>query len=114
MPDDRIMDGFDLSQVLFSKGKGPRKSMFYYRGTRLYAMRMGEWKAHFITKPEYGKNIKDTYHDPPLLYNLQHDPSEKYNIAKHHPEILRDIKQKAESHKKTVKKVKDRLVGRIK
>ncbi|MEO1993659.1 MAG: sulfatase, partial [Planctomycetaceae bacterium] len=34
-PKDRIVDGVDLSPILFGSGPSPRRSMFYYRGTRL-------------------------------------------------------------------------------
>ena len=37
-------------------------------------------------------------HDPPLLYNLNIDPSEKYDIAEDNPEILTGIKKVMEDH----------------
>ena len=61
--------------------------MFFYRGDEIYAVRVGPYKAHFMTKAEYG-DPKVTQHDPPLLYHLEHDPSEKYDVAKEHPEVI--------------------------
>ncbi len=96
VPQDRVVDGLDLRPVLFGEGKSPRQDMFYYRGTRLMAVRQGPWKAHFITQPGYGG--KPETHDPPLLFNLEHDPSEKYNVADGHSDVIEQIKQLAKRH----------------
>ena len=102
VPDDRTIDVVDLRPVLFGKGKSPRNTMFYYRGARLFAVRKGWWKAHFITQPAYGgKGAKK--HDPPVLFHLGHDPSEKRDVAKQYPEVIAEIKKLAEQHKATVK-----------
>jgi arylsulfatase A-like enzyme len=98
---------------MFGTGPSPRRTMFYYRTDELYAVRKGPYKAHFITEPSYIKGDK-VYHDPPLLYNLEHDPSEKYDIAKDHPDVIADIRKEAARHKANLKKGKDQLAARIK
>lgn len=99
VPTDRPMDGYDLSPVLFGKGPSPRDQMYYYRGRKLMAVRQGAWKAHFITQDAYGPNSKEpTAHDPPLLYNLLHDPSESRDIAVAHPEVVASIRALADTH----------------
>ena len=55
VPADRPIDGYDITPVLTGKGKSPRDTMFFYRGTKLFAVRHGPWKAHFITQPAYGR-----------------------------------------------------------
>jgi arylsulfatase A-like enzyme len=112
IPSDRIMDGFDLSPVLLGDSLSPREIMFFYRGTRIFAVRKGPYKAHFITRSGYGPD-REVQHDPPRLYNLNHDPSEKYNIAKDHPEIIEDIRQEVERHRQSIKPVKNQLDERI-
>lgn len=108
VPTDRVVDGVDLTPVLTQSGPGPRDEMVYYRGTKLMAIRKGPWKAHFITKPAYGREpFKE--HDPPVLYHLEHDPSEKYDVAKDHPEVIKELKAAAEKHRKTVKPVPSQL-----
>src|SRR5262249_49704826 len=52
-PTDRVLDGFDLSAVLQGKGRSPRQTMFYWRGSELYAVRRGGFTEHFITTSEY-------------------------------------------------------------
>jgi arylsulfatase A-like enzyme len=112
VPTDRVVDGLDLSPALFGTGPSPRKNMFYYRGAKLYAARKGPYKAHFITKSAYGKD-KDKYHDPPLLYNLEHDPSEKYDISKDNPEVITEIRKEVALHLARLKLGKDQLAKRI-
>jgi arylsulfatase A len=113
VPDDRVMDGYDLSPVLFNGQPSPRESMIYYRGEKVYAARKGPYKAHYITQGAYGMGGEYTEHQVPLLYQLEHDPSEKYDIADQHPEIIEEINQLVEDHKKTVKPVENQLEKRI-
>ena len=98
VPPDRPLDGTDLSPALLGTGPGPRQVMFYYRGVQLYAVRKGPFKAHFITKPAYGKGEAEE-HDPPLLYHLGHDPSEQFDVAQGHPEVIAEIRREVESHR---------------
>jgi arylsulfatase A len=102
VPKDRPIDGYDITPVLSGKGKSPRDTMFYYRGTKLFAVRHGPWKAHFITQLAYGKDSPHD-HDPPELYNLDHDPGEKYDVAKDHPEVVARIKAVVAEHRKGMK-----------
>ena len=110
-PDDRIYDGIDLSKTLLSGKTSPRKELIYYRGQKIYAARKGAYKAHFFTKPAYGEG-EEQYHEIPLLYNLETDPSERYDIAKENPKIIGEILKMVEEHKKTVIPVKDQLEDR--
>jgi hypothetical protein len=84
--------------LLFGTGPGERDLFFYYRGTQLFAVRKGPFKAHYLTRPGYGKEPAEQ-HDPPLLYHLEHDPSERFDIAKEHPEVLADIAREVERHR---------------
>jgi arylsulfatase A-like enzyme len=108
LPDDRIYDGYDISPVMFGTGPNPRDVVFYYRDTEVFAIRKGAHKAHFITQPEYGSS-KRTIHDPPLLYNLNVDPSEKHDIAEKHPEIITEIKKILAEHLSTLLPVENQL-----
>ncbi len=97
LPADRVLDGYDLSPVLLGSGDSPRQTMFYYRGTKLQAVRHGQFKAHFITRPEYGPGKVET-HEVPLLFDLGHDPGEQYDVAEQHPEVVAEIRRIAEQH----------------
>jgi hypothetical protein len=52
---------------------------------------------------------KKTVLDMPLLFNLNIDPSEKYNVAEDHPEIIDEIKQVLAEHLKSVVLVENQL-----
>ena len=106
---DRIVDGYDLTESLKGNSKSPRKMVYYYRGTRLMALRKGPWKAHFATQESYTGNNRLNEHDPPVLYNLEVDPSEKWDVAAQHPEVIAEIKAAAYAHRKTVVAVPSQL-----
>lgn len=108
MPADREMDGVDLSPVLFKYEKSPRNEVYYYRERELYAIRVGSYKAHFITKGGYGETPKQ-YHNPPLLYNINQDPSEQFNIAKENPKIIEHINNVVKKHQSKLKSDPDLL-----
>ena len=112
LSDDRQYDSYDLSSVLYENKESKRDHFFYYRGTDLYAVRLGSYKAHFITEGAYGQFGKKEQHDPPLLYHLDHDPSEQYNIARENPEIINKIKSLVEEHQNKMVAGKDRLASR--
>jgi len=112
VPADRVVDGMDLSPVLFGTGPSPRNTMFYYRGAKLYAVRKGQYKAHFFTRSAYGRD-KEESHNPPLLYHLGHDPSEKYDVSKDHPEVIEDIQKEVALHLANLKPGEDQLAKRI-
>jgi arylsulfatase A-like enzyme len=113
IPSDRVMDGLDLTPVLFGTGPSQRHVFFYYRGTQLYAARKGLFKAHFITRPSYGQDGPVT-HNPPLLFHLGHDPSEKFNIASSHPDVLADIGKEVKLHQARVRPFPSQLEETIK
>jgi arylsulfatase A len=107
-PTDRVIDGHDLTPLLTQKARSPRQSMFFYRGARLFAARSGAFKAHFVTQPGYGGG-KPVEHDPPLLYHLEHDPSERHDVGKEHPSVIAAIRRLAEEHQATIEPVTNQL-----
>ncbi len=114
LPDDRTYDGVDLSATL--KGEtdtSPRDEMFYYHGEQLFAVRKGQYKAHFKTKTSYSGQKKAEVHNPPLLYHLGSDPGEQWDIAKQHPDIVKELQDLSASHTKGVKPVPNNLNGVI-
>ena len=111
VPRDRILDGHDLSRVLLRGEPSPREDVFYYRGPKLYALRHGPYKAHFFTKSEYGSDAEKA-HDPPLLYDLDQDPGEKYEIGARHPEAIAAIRRIAAEHARTLQPVENQLTKR--
>jgi arylsulfatase A len=100
LPTDRIIDGRNLLPMLEGQSGPPADTpFFYYRGTRIYAVRKGAYKAHFATEWAYTADNQYTEHDPPLLYDLEHDPSEQFDIAAGYPEIVDDLVAEVARHR---------------
>jgi arylsulfatase A len=112
VPDDRPIDGVDVTPVLTGKGKSARQTMFFYRDEQLYAVRHGPYKAHFVTRAGYGKE-DPVKHDPPLLYHLGRDPGEKTDVAKAHPEVVAEIRKVMAQHQEALKPGEPQLDKRL-
>jgi arylsulfatase A-like enzyme len=113
LPSDRPLDGYDIGPVLLGTGASPRDAVFYWRERELYAVRQGAWKAHFISQGAYGQFGDKTAHGTPELYNLEHDPSEKFDVAAAHPDVVARLKKVAADHLATIEPYPSRLEARI-
>lgn len=113
LPADRKYDGYDLTPVLLNGDESPRKEMFYYHGTRIFAARKGDYKLYFYANNPLGYPERMQKLDSLRLFNIQHDPSEKYDVARQHPDIIREIISLVEQHSSTVEPVSSQLEKRI-
>ncbi len=68
LPDDRAIDGEDITPVLKGRPQPPRKLLWALTGELEYAYRDGSWKL-----------LLDTQRNPRELYNLAEDPLELFN-----------------------------------
>lgn len=101
LPASVTLDGANLAPLLFENKELPARPYFYYRGDQLFACRLGEWKAHFKTQTGYGAPQPEA-HDPPLLFHLGRDPSEKRNVASENPAVLAEIQEAVKTHQASV------------
>jgi arylsulfatase A len=108
LPAERPIDGVDILPLLAGSGAVKRDGYFFYRGTQLFAARVGKWKAHYLTQPGYG-TPKPEAHDPPLLFDVQSDPGENFNLAAKHPEVLAEIAAAVARHRATVQSAPTQL-----
>lgn len=98
LPGDRKYDGISLENN-FRTGSVRERSVFYYRGNRLMAVRIGKYKSHvwtFTTPPEelkkrinhcpgrYVKNVTTSFQvdhtHQPIVFDLARDPAETYPL----------------------------------
>ncbi|GAA4421017.1 sulfatase [Nibrella viscosa] len=98
LPNDRVYDGFDLSAVLHGQANSPRNEMYYYHDSKLFAARKGAYKLYYYSNNPLGYPAKVEKLEKAQLFNLQHDPSEKYNVADQHPEVIREIEDMVKKH----------------
>jgi arylsulfatase A-like enzyme len=111
-PMDRPIDGIDVAPLLFGTGNVERPPFFYYRGSQLYAVRVGPWKAHLITRAAYGPDTPAP-HDPPLLYHLGRDPGERFDTAAEHPDVIAEIMKVVAQHRLEMKPAPSQLVEMV-
>ncbi len=97
LPENRKLDSFDLSGVLFGDQESPRKTMFYWTNAKLHAIRSGPWKLHVKMREavNYGK---ESELGKPELYHLEKDISEKYNVADKYPEAVESLLKSMDEH----------------
>lgn len=86
--------------------------MFFYHGTRLFAARQGDFKLYFYKKNPAGYPEKMEKLEIVTLVNLQHDPSERFDLAAHHPDVINKIEALVARHRATVVPVKSNLEKR--
>eukprot|EP00943_MAST-04B_sp_MAST-4B-sp1_P004964 g4964.t1 len=146
LPNDRIIDGKDMSPILFDSGSDndhttgenpfPAKStvnnikqihdcIYIYKGannlkcppghenncTGLWAVRCGEYKLHYVTS-NYTASAKGVYHNPPLIYHIEHDPGENFPLdsnSDEYKEAFKKIDEAAEAHRRSVKPVPNQM-----
>ena len=103
-PENVVLDGVDQSGLLFEDKSSSRDEVYYWWGSELMAVRKGEWKYYFKTiKDQYLRTCKIETPAEPLLYNVENDISERFNVAKEHPEVVKQLIEVAEAHKKNMK-----------
>lgn len=110
--EDRVYDGYDLSGLLFgTESKSPREMMYYYIASNMHAVRKGEYKLHFQNLPIFGQApIEESI---PLLYNLNTDPGELYNIAAENPQIVDELLHAAKDFESSYTKAPAQFDPRI-
>jgi arylsulfatase A-like enzyme len=103
VPDDRVIDGVDQTQLLLGKDDdGARDGFLYYNGNELQAVRQGPWKLRL-------PNLKDLRKWPELdrgtqeieLYHLERDLGETKNVAAENPEVVKRLMKVAEEAKES-------------
>ncbi len=114
IPQDRKMDGYDLSAVLKGTGKSPRNSFYYWAFGELHAVRSGPWKLHVQQRVPITYNlIKEL--EQPELYQIEADISEHYDVAGAQEEVVKKLQKMIDAHQlDVVGSTPDQLDIRIK
>jgi len=104
----QTIDGKDIWPILAGEkgAKSPHDSYYFYYGTQLQAMRMGDWKLHFphdyqtmAGKPVGKDGLPTSYSRAKIglsLFNLKQDIGETKNLAAEHPNIVKKMQSMAE------------------
>ena len=96
------IDGYDLSPVLTGKAeKTDREAWYYYKGTKLMAVRSGPWKLA-LEPQSIGMGFREQPEDIRSnlrLYNLDKDIGEIFDVAKENPEVVARLQKLADEMK---------------
>jgi len=89
LPNDRPIDGKDISGLLTGTGEREDQELFYYMNGELRAYRSDDWKLKLAYQGKGG--FLSLFHrgflpgHELLLFNLKDDPEERNNLAAQHP-----------------------------
>tara|TARA_Y100000748_G_scaffold146247_1_gene122514 strand:- start:82 stop:1476 length:1395 start_codon:yes stop_codon:yes gene_type:complete len=103
------LDGMDISNTFFNNTP-IREDIHYYRQDTLVGIRHNEWKIYINDPNPWDDELSQK--DMPALYHIEHDPSEKYNIAKNNPEIVKKMKDLSNKHILSIPKMSSKY-GKI-
>jgi len=78
VPTDRVIDGRDLSPVLFENQPSGRECIAYYVQSQLTAVRCGAYKLHYMIMPSMVAVPVPLA--SPILFNINSDPGEKWQL----------------------------------
>ncbi len=94
VPAEPVIDGRDLSPVLFGKAKeSGREAHFYFSGYTLQAVRKGPWKLAVAPQNDTAaKTTEEASVEKPRLYNLDADIGETTNVADKNPKVVEELK----------------------
>ena len=79
VPEDRVIDGIDMTEFLLSKQKkSGREGFIVYMGKDIYGIKWRNWKVNF---KELDSVMSETMeYGMPRVYNLLSDPQERENV----------------------------------
>lgn len=109
LPADHLIDGIDLIPTLAGKAS-PTRTIYFYRGEHLNAVRHGKLKLHFryydhSGAPGYQRQENWKVPERPLLFNLDLDPSERFDVAEENPEVVAELTEIAEHYKAEIERL---------
>ena len=96
------LDGLNIKNT-FVNNEPVRHDIHYYRQDTLIGIRHKEWKIYIKDPNPWNDDL--TEKDIPVLYNIEHDPSEKYNVTSKHSDVVDRIITLSEEHIQKVTKI---------
>lgn len=105
MPDDRPIDGVDITASLIGADAPHRPPLFFYSHWDLHAVREGRWKAHL-------QRIGQDRRELPQLFDLSRDPQESYDVQSLFPDVMERMLALAADFDREMQAQKDEAIAR--
>lgn len=105
MPDDRPIDGVDITASLIGADAPPRPPLFFYSHWDLHAVRDGPWKVHL-------QRIGQDRRELPQLIDLSRDPQESYDLQSLFPDVMERMLALAADFDREIKASRDEAIAR--
>lgn len=103
VPQDRVIDGLDMSDFLLGKQQhSERDGFIVYMGNDIFGVKWRDWKLHF--KEQTGWNGVLREYTMPRVYNLISDPQERDNVLFPHTWVPKAALPQLEEHVVSLKK----------
>ena len=97
VPEDRVIDGIDMSDFFLGKSDASgRDGFIVYMGKDIFGVKWRNWKLHFEEQDAWN-TIKNTY-TMPRVYNLYDDPQERNNVLFPHTWVPKAALGQLEEH----------------
>ena len=100
-PNDRSIDGANILDLLRVEGAtSPHDTLYFYHQGELEGVRSGQWKYlrsinHYVwplpLNKKAGRISEHTTGPLPLLFNLDLDPGESYDLSAKHPDVVSQL-----------------------
>lgn len=110
LPKNLVIDGKDISSLLFGGEESPHDFFYYYSGQRLQAVRRGPWKLN-LKRLRKQSDVPKTF-APAGLYHLPSDIGEEKNVLADHPLVVKALIKAALAFDRRLK-AEARPVGRL-
>jgi arylsulfatase len=102
VPDDRPIDGIDVSDFLLGKTtESGREGFVVYMGNDVFGVKWKDWKIHFKEQDSWN-TVMRTY-TMPRVFNLISDPREQDNVLFPHTWVLKRALPQLEEHVASLK-----------
>ena len=90
-PADRELDGVDLTPVLTGARDTAHEEILLFNNNHVAGLRTARWK---LVARSYYRTLDIPLDGLPLLFDMQTDPGEAYSVARLHPEVLADMRER--------------------